>query len=163
LVEWRGIKYSGDKALIGIASGASAWRVYHDLNKPQPDAMSLSADALYKMSDVELLAAYVEARRQFVEKKFTRDTHRARLEWIKAKMFISSSGGVTERNMAIDVSEEIARKGQELREMTRDLDLLKRDPKILKTTPCKVAGGRHGCFESELTRRANHRHPFIIP
>jgi len=89
--------------------------------------MSLSADALYKMSDVELLAAYVEARRQFVEKKFTRDTHRARLAWIKAKMFIGSSGGVTERNMAIDVSEEIARKGQELREMTRDLDLLKVD------------------------------------
>ena len=89
--------------------------------------MSLSAEALYQMSDLELLAAYVEARRQFVEKKFTRDTHRARLEWIKAKMFTSSSGGVTERNMAIDVSEEIARKGQELREMTRDLDLLKVD------------------------------------
>jgi len=93
--------------------------------------MSLSADALYRMSDVELLAAYVEARRQFVEKKFTRDTHRARLEWIRAKMFIGSSGGVTERNMAIDVSEEIARKGQELREMTRDLDLLKIDADII--------------------------------
>ena len=93
--------------------------------------MSLSADALYKMSDVELLAAYVEARRQFVEKKFTRDTHRARLEWIRAKMFIGSSGGVTERNMAVDVSEEIARKGQELREMTRDLDLLKIDADII--------------------------------
>jgi hypothetical protein len=93
--------------------------------------MSLSADALYKMSDVELLAAYVEARRQFVEKKFARDTHRARLAWIKAKMFIGSSGGVTERNMAIDVSEEIARKGQELREMTRDLDLLKVDVDII--------------------------------
>src|ERR1700682_1334782 len=89
--------------------------------------MSHSADALYKMSDVELLAAYIDARRQFVEKRFTRDTHRARLVWIKAKMFIGSSGGVTERNMAIDVSEEIARKGQELREMTRDLDLLKVD------------------------------------
>jgi hypothetical protein len=83
------------------------------------------------MSDVELLAAYVEARRQFVEKKFARDTHRARLEWIKAKMFIGSSGGVTERNMAIDVSEEIARKGQEVREMTRDLDLLKIDADII--------------------------------
>jgi hypothetical protein len=83
------------------------------------------------LSDVELLATYVEARRLFVEKKFTRDTHRARLEWIKAKMFISSSGGVTERNMAIDVSEEIARKGQELREMTRDLDLLKVDVDII--------------------------------
>jgi hypothetical protein len=93
--------------------------------------MSLSADALYKMSDVELLAAYLEGRRQFVEKKFTRDTHRARLEWIKAKMFTGSSGGVTERNMAIDVSEEIARKGQELREMTRDLDLLKVDVDII--------------------------------
>jgi type IV pilus biogenesis protein CpaD/CtpE len=92
--------------------------------------MSLSADALYKMSDVELLAAYIEARRQFVEKKFARDTHRARLEWIRAKMFTGSSGGVTERNMAIDVSEEIARKGQELREMTRDLDLLKVDVDI---------------------------------
>ena len=89
--------------------------------------MSLSADALWKMSDVELLAAYGEARRQFVEKKFTRDTQRARLEWMRAKMFVGSSGGVTERNMAIDVSEEIARKGQELREMTRDLDLLKVD------------------------------------
>jgi hypothetical protein len=93
--------------------------------------MSLSADALYKMSDVELLAAYAEARRQFVEKKFARDTHRARLEWIRAKMFIGSSGGVTERNMAIDVSEEIARKGQELREMTRDLDLLKIDADVI--------------------------------
>src|SRR5712672_3748165 len=89
--------------------------------------MSLSAEDLYRMSDVELLAAYVEARRQFVEKKFTRDTQRARLAWIRAKMFIGGSGGVTERNMAIDVSEEIARKGQELREMTRDLDLLKVD------------------------------------
>jgi hypothetical protein len=102
-----------------LRRGVSAWRVHHDLNKFQPSAMSLSADALYKMSDVELLAAYVEARRQFVEKKFARDTHRARLAWIKAKMFIGSSGGVTERNMAIDVSEEIARKGQELREMLR--------------------------------------------
>src|SRR5438445_12114754 len=95
--------------------------------------MSLTADALYKMSEVELLAAYVEARRQFVEKKFARDTHRARLDWIRAKMFVGSSGGVTERNMAIDVSEEIARKGQELREMTRDLDLLKVDVDVIAT------------------------------
>jgi hypothetical protein len=95
--------------------------------------MSLSAETLYKMSDVELLAALVEARRQYVEKKFTRDTHRARLEWLRAKMFVGSSGGVTERKMAVDVSEEIARKGQELREMTRDLDLLKVDVDIIAT------------------------------
>ena len=95
--------------------------------------MSASAETLHKMSDVELLTAYVEARRQFVEKKFARDTQRARLEWLRAKMFVGGSGGVTERNMAIDVSEEIARKGQELREMTRDLDLLKVDVDIIAT------------------------------
>jgi hypothetical protein len=102
-----------------LLGGASAWPIHRDFNKSRAAAISLSADALYKMSDVELLAAYGEARRQFVEKKFTSDTHRARLAWIKAKMFIGSSGGVTERNMAIDVSKEIAGKGQELREMTR--------------------------------------------
>ena len=58
---------------------ATPRRVHHDLNQPQPDAMSPSADALYKMSEVELLAAYAEARREFVEKKFARDTKRARL------------------------------------------------------------------------------------
>jgi hypothetical protein len=98
---------------------------------PQAAAISLSAEALYRMPDVELLTAYAEARRQFVEKKFTRDTHRARLEWIRARMFVGGAGGVTERNMAIDVSEEIARKGQELREMTRDLDLLKVDVDLI--------------------------------
>jgi hypothetical protein len=116
LAQWRRVEYSGDNAVI---------------NQPQPDAMSHSADALYKMSDVELLAAYAEARREFVEKKFARDTQRARLAWIRAKMFTSSSGGVTERNMAIDVSEEIARKGQEVREMTRDLDLVKVEVDII--------------------------------
>jgi hypothetical protein len=35
--------------------------------------------------------------------------------------------------MAVDVSEEIARKGQELREMTRDVDLLKVDVDIIAT------------------------------
>ena len=110
--------------------------------------MTLSADALYKMSDVELLAAYIEARRQFVEKKFARDTQRARLEWLRAKMFTGSSGGVTERNMAIDVSEEIARKGQEVREMTRELDLLKVDVDIIaiviRSRGASPPAGAHG-------------------
>jgi hypothetical protein len=116
--------------------------------QPPPDAMSFSADALYKMSEVELLAAYAEARREFVEKKFARDTERARQAWIRAKMFVGSTGGVTERNMAIDVSEEIARKGQELREMTRDLDLLKVDVDIIATVirfrGAPVPAGAHG-------------------
>jgi hypothetical protein len=116
LAQWRRVEYSGDNALI---------------NQAKPDAMSHSADALYKMSEVELLAAYAEARREFVEKKFARDTRRARLAWIRAKMFTSSSGGVTERNMAIYVSKEIARKGQEVREMTGDLDLVRVEVDII--------------------------------
>ena len=46
-------------------------------------------------------------------------------------MFVGSSGGVTDRKMAVDVSEELARKGQELREMTRDLDLIKIEVDII--------------------------------
>jgi hypothetical protein len=110
--------------------------------------MTLSADALYKMSEVELLAAYAEARREFVEKKFARDTQRARLAWIRAKMFTSSGGGVTERNMAIDVSEEIARKGQEVREMTRDLDLVKVEvdiiANVIRLRGAPALAGMHG-------------------
>lgn len=103
------------------------------MNATASDATTIphSAEALYGMSEVELLTAYAEARRQFVERKFTRDTHRARLDWMRARMFVGGSGGVTERNMAIEVSEEIARKGQELREMTRDLDLLKVDVDLI--------------------------------
>lgn len=83
------------------------------------------------MPEPALLAAYHGARRQFVEEKFARDTQRARLEWMRAKMFVSSSRGVTERKMAVDVTEELARKGQELRELTRDLDLLKADVDVI--------------------------------
>lgn len=35
--------------------------------------------------------------------------------------------------MAVDVSEELARKGQEVREMTRDLDMLKIDVDVIDT------------------------------
>jgi hypothetical protein len=93
--------------------------------------MSLSVEALWKMSDVELLAMYHDVRRQHVERKFARDTQRARLDWLKAKAFAASSGGVTERKNAVDASEDIARKGQELREMTRDLDLLRADVDLI--------------------------------
>jgi hypothetical protein len=138
LAQWRRVEYSGDNAVI---------------NQPQPDTMNHSADALYKMSEVELLAAYAEARRQFVEMKFARDTQRARLAWIRAKMFTSSSGGVTERNMAIDVSEEIARKGQEVREMTRELDLVKVEVDIIASVirfrGAPAPAGGHGEEASE--------------
>jgi hypothetical protein len=93
--------------------------------------MSLSLEALWKMSDVELLARYYEVRRQHVEKRFARDTQRARLDWLKARVFAGSSGGVTERKNAVEASEDLARKGQELREMTRDLDLLRADVDVI--------------------------------
>ena len=93
--------------------------------------MRVSLEDLWKMSDADLLAAYYDVRRQFVEKKFARDTQRARLEWLRAKAFTSSSGGVSERRAAIDTSDELGRKGQEVREMTRDLDLLRADVDLL--------------------------------
>jgi hypothetical protein len=93
--------------------------------------MSCSPESLWKMSDVELVAAYHDVRRQYVERKFARDTQRARPEWLKAKAFVTDSGGVTERRTAVDASEEFGRKGQELREITRDLDLLKTDVDLI--------------------------------
>ena len=93
--------------------------------------MSLSLEAFWKMSDVELLAKYYDARRQHIERKFARDTQRARLDWLKARVFATSAGGVTERKNAVDASEDLARKGQELREMTRDLDLLRADVAVI--------------------------------
>ena len=68
---------------------------------------------------------------QHIERKFARDTQRARLDWLKARVFATSSGGVTERKNAVDASEDLARKGQELREMTRDLDLLRADVAVM--------------------------------
>jgi hypothetical protein len=94
--------------------------------------MSLSVEALWKMSDVELVGAYYDIRRQYVDKKFARDTQRARLEWLRAKAFAATSGGVTERRNTVELSEELARKGQEVREMTRDVDLLRADVDVIE-------------------------------
>jgi hypothetical protein len=91
------------------------------------NGMAISVEELWSMSEQALIGAYHQARRQFVQGKFARDTQRARLEWLRAKMFVGTSGGVTERRMVVDVSEDLARKAQEVREMTRDLDLLKVD------------------------------------
>ena len=93
--------------------------------------MTMSIEQLWRMSDVELLSAYYDTRRQYIEKKFIRDTHRARLEWIKAKAFVASSGRVTERRTAVDTLDDVGRKGQELRELTRDLELLKTDVDVI--------------------------------
>jgi hypothetical protein len=93
--------------------------------------MIVSAETLWNLSEIDLLAAYHGARRQYVEKKFARDTERARLDWLKAKAFAGGSGGVTERKYAVDASEEFGRKGQQVREMSRDLELLKADVDLI--------------------------------
>jgi hypothetical protein len=87
--------------------------------------MTSTVETWWQLPDLELLAAYADARARYAEKKFARDTQRARLEWQRAKAFASMTGGVTERRTVVDASEELARKGQEVREMTRDLDLLR--------------------------------------
>ena len=79
--------------------------------------MTFSVEELWRLPESALIGAYHGARVTFVERKFARDTPRARLEWLRAKLFINTSGGVTERRMAVDVSEELARKGRELREI----------------------------------------------
>ena len=95
--------------------------------------MAMSVEQLWSLPETALVGAYAEARRRYAEKKFERDTQRARLEWMRAKLFVNTQGNVTERKMAIDVSEELARKGQEVREMTRDLDMLKIDVDVIDT------------------------------
>ncbi|WGD54027.1 hypothetical protein QA641_09035 [Bradyrhizobium sp. CB1650] len=95
--------------------------------------MTMSVEQLWSLPETALIGAYAEARRRYAEKKFERDTQRARLEWMRAKLFVNTPGNVTERKMAVDVSEELARKGQEVREMTHDLDMLKIDVDVIDT------------------------------
>jgi hypothetical protein len=83
------------------------------------------------MPVIELIGAYDKARRDFVERKFARDTERARLEWLRAKAFAGSLGGVSERRNAVELSDELARKGQNVREMTRDVDLAQVDVDLI--------------------------------
>lgn len=94
--------------------------------------MTMSIDQLWSLPETALVGAYAEARRRYADKKLERDTQRARLEWMRAKMFANATGNVTERRMAVDVSEELARKGQEVREITRELDMLKIDVDVIE-------------------------------
>ena len=96
------------------------------------NGMTMSIDQVWGLPETALIGAYAEARRRYAEKKLERDTQRARLEWMRAKMFVNAQGNVTERKMAVDVSEELARKGQEVREITRDLDMLKIEVDVIE-------------------------------
>lgn len=123
--------------------------------------MDVSIEQLWGMSEQALIEAYADARRRYAEKKFERDTQRARLEWMRAKVFVNGTGGVTERRAAADVSEELARKGQELREMTRDLDLCKIDVDIIEMVV--RTRGMHGLARTPaddiVDRQVEHESP----
>lgn len=95
--------------------------------------MEFSVERLWQMQQMQLLANYHQARRLYAEKKFARDTERGRLQWLRARAFANGKGGVTERTNAVDASEELARKGQHVREMTHELDLLKSDIDVIAT------------------------------
>jgi hypothetical protein len=97
----------------------------------QSEGIVVSAEARWKLAEVDLLAAYHRARRDYVEKMFARDSEGARLEWLRAKAFDNASGGVMERRNVVEASEEFGRKGQQLCEMTRDPDLLKADVDLI--------------------------------
>ena len=96
--------------------------------------MEISVDGLWQMTQTQLLATYHEARRLYTEKKFARDTERGRLHWLRAKAFANSKGSVTERTNIVDASEEFARRGQHVRELTHELDLLKSDIDVIAAT-----------------------------
>ncbi len=88
-------------------------------------------ETFWQFSEIELVAAYADARRRYAEKKFARDTQRARLEWLRSKAFAATTGSIAERRSVVDASEDLARKGQEVREMTRDLDLIRVDVDVI--------------------------------
>jgi hypothetical protein len=117
--------------------------------------MAASIEDLWNVSEQALVTAYADARRLYADKKLERDTQRARLEWMRAKMFVNTAGGVTERKMAVDVSEELARKGQEVRETTRDLDMLKIDVDVIETM--MRLRGAHG-FAVDQPEAGHDRH-----
>jgi hypothetical protein len=94
--------------------------------------MEITAENMVQSSDSELLDIYRKSRRLYAEKKFERDSAYSRLEWQEARLFVSSAGRVADRQAAVKSSEVLAKKGQQIREMTRDLDLLKADLEALR-------------------------------
>ena len=96
--------------------------------------MGHTVEELWQMSQTQLLAAYHESRQLYAEKKLARDTERGRLQWLRARTFVNSRGTVTERMNFVDASDDLARKGQAVREMSHGLDLLKSDIDLVAVT-----------------------------
>ena len=89
--------------------------------------IQFDVDALWATPEAEVVALYRQVRRAHAEKKFARDTERGRLNWLRARTFAAAKGGVTERQNAVDASDDLAKKGQHVRELTLEMDLLKCD------------------------------------
>lgn len=89
--------------------------------------MDISVETLWTTPEPEMIALYHRLRRAHAEKRFARDTERGRLQWQRARTFLAAKGGVSERQNAADASEDLAKKGQHVRELTLELDLLKCD------------------------------------
>lgn len=89
--------------------------------------MDISVDTLWAMPEAETIALYHRLRRVWAEKRYARDTERGRLNWQRARTFLAAKGGVSERQNAVDASEELAKKGQHVRELSLELDLIKAD------------------------------------
>lgn len=94
--------------------------------------MEITASDMLVWSDTELLETYRKSRRLYAERKFARDTERGRVAWQGARFFITAKGGVTERQMALEASEDLAKRNQQVRELTLELDLLKADVDALE-------------------------------
>ncbi|HJS79577.1 MAG TPA: hypothetical protein VJ748_03060 [Vitreimonas sp.] len=89
--------------------------------------MDISVETLWAMPEPEMIELYHRLRRAYAEKRFARDTERGRLNWQRARTFLAAKGGVSERQNAVDASEELANKGQHVRELTLEHDLIKCD------------------------------------
>ncbi len=63
------------------------------------------------------------------------------MEWQRAKAYLAAEGrSVSDRNNIMEAHEELGRRGQELREMTRDLDQLKADVDSVAMVICFLSG-----------------------
>lgn len=111
--------------------------------------MTMSVEQLWSLPETALIGAYAEARRRYAEKKFERDTQRARLEWMRAKLFVNTPG---------NVGRCLGRAGAQgpggARD-DRDLDMLKIDVDVIETMIC--SRGAQGARRSRPTRRLRSR------
>jgi hypothetical protein len=114
--------------------------------------MEITASDMLLLSDTDLLETYRKSRRLYAERKFARDCERGRVAWQGARFFITAKGGITERQMALEASEDFAKRNQQIREQTLELDLLRADVDALAIALCnRTAASRAIDFGEQLS------------